>query len=53
MRGVDISVPYTVRSGGWGGVTVKMPREIVPMILNAWMPPMMKQLMDGHRRWFR
>ena len=21
----------------------------MPMILNAWMPPMMKQLMDGHR----
>ena len=34
--------------GSVGESTVKMPRETVPTILNAWMPPMMKQLMDGH-----
>lgn len=42
MRGVDIRVPcYNQLTLFSVGGTVRMPREIVPMILNAWMPPMM------------
>jgi len=41
--------PVTIRRELLGENTVKMPREIVPMILNAWMPPIMRitQTIDG------